>query len=71
MAGQYMKMVKAFDSVVTSIVGSECVTEEGLLLAEHSVFLFLLPMLLYAIAVKVSWLKDHEVAERPFSSHSP
>ena len=29
-----MKTVKAFDSVVTSIVGSECVTEEGLLLAE-------------------------------------
>ena len=26
--------VRAFDAVVTSIVGGECVTEEGLLLAE-------------------------------------
>ena len=33
-AGQYMKTVKAFDAVITSIVGSKCVSEEGLLLAE-------------------------------------
>ena len=41
-------------------------TEEGYCWLNHSVFLFPLAMLLYALAVKVNWLKDHEVAERRF-----
>ena len=45
-AGQYMKTVKA----MISIVGSKCVTEEGYCWLNHSVFLFLLAMLLYALA---------------------
>ena len=43
-----------------SIVGSECVTEGVYCWVDHSVFLFPLAMLLYALAVKVNWQKDHE-----------
>ena len=44
-AGQYMKTVKA----MISTVGSKCVTEEGYCWLNHSVFLFTLAMLLYAL----------------------
>ena len=49
-----------------SIVGSECVTEEGYCWLNHSLFLFPLEQVVCINRESYSWLKDHEVAERRF-----